>query len=71
MQSQVSKGRHSGLLPAERTQASYSSSGHSCTRSSKVRRAEASGKSTAASQEEHMALKPSPMPGATPGRKMS
>lgn len=70
VQSQVSKGRPSGFLPAERTPASYSSSGRSCSGSSKVRRrAETSGKSTEASQEEHTALKPPPMPGATLGGK--
>ena len=72
MQSRVSKGRHSGLLLARRTHASYTSSGHSCTRSSKVtRRAETSGKATEASKEKHTAQKPSLMLGATLGRKRS
>lgn len=72
VQSRVSRGRHSGLLLAKRTHASYTSSGHSFTRSSKVRRrAETSGKSAEASKEEHTAQKPSLMPGATLGRRRS
>ena len=71
MQSQVSKDRHSGLLPAERTHVSYPSSDAAALEAKVRRRAETSGKSTEASQEEHMAPKSSPTSGATLGRKMS